>query len=294
MYKVGDKVKIRQWDDMENEFGTDAVGDIATKVYFVRDMKKYCGMEATIEGRKGERYTLDFGEGSTIWDFSDDMFEKKATYKVGDKVRVKKFDERPRYWNFNGKMDYLMGKVVTVEGIGLSERLIVEGGWSIKPEDVETVEPVKNEQQNKFIFINREGNEVIAFDNTNKKAVAKCHPDDEFNFETGARIAFDRLIGNEPDQKEEPPKYYNGKIVITRCDMGLLSAMYERPFTVGKIYEIKDGKFTTDNGVVFPVKLPITSIEDLRDYFNCDTKTRKRKDADSFAPFPIEFVEVVE
>lgn len=293
MYKVGDKVKIRQWDDMENEFGTDAVGDIATKAYFIRDMKKYCGMEATIEGRKIERYTLDFGEGSTVWDFSDDMFEKN-TYKVGDKVRVKKFDERPWYFEINGKMDYLMGKVVTIKGINPYGGLIVDGDWIINPKHVEPVEPVKNEQQNKFIFIYREGNEVIAFDNTNKKAVAKCHPDDEFNFETGARIAFDHLIAPKPDPKEEHPKYYNGKITITKCDMGMLSAWYERPFTVGKTYDIKDGRFTTDNGGIFPVKRYITSIEDLRDYFNCDAKTRTRKIEDSFASFLIEFEEVVE
>ena len=30
-----------------------------------------------------------------------------------------------------------------------------------------------------------------------KTAVAKCSPDDKFDFETGAKIAFDRLIGRE-------------------------------------------------------------------------------------------------
>ena len=30
-YKVGDKVRVRQWDDMAKEFGTDEAGRIDTK-----------------------------------------------------------------------------------------------------------------------------------------------------------------------------------------------------------------------------------------------------------------------
>lgn len=42
-----------------------------------------------------------------------------------------------------------------------------------------------------------DGNAVV------KEAQAHCHPDDEFSFETGAKIAFDRLVGkSEPVVKE--------------------------------------------------------------------------------------------
>ena len=45
-------------------------------------------------------------------------------------------------------------------------------------------------------------NQVIAFDKaTGKKAVAKCHPGDEFDFNIGAKLAFERLMGVS---KEEP------------------------------------------------------------------------------------------
>lgn len=50
---------------------------------------------------------------------------------------------------------------------------------------------------NETIVIYRKGSEVIALDKTDgKKAVAKCSPDDEFDFKVGARLAFDRLMGN--------------------------------------------------------------------------------------------------
>lgn len=46
----------------------------------------------------------------------------------------------------------------------------------------------------KPVIIYKNGQEVIALDKeTNKKAVAKCHPDDTFDFEIGAKLALDRL-----------------------------------------------------------------------------------------------------
>lgn len=48
-YNVGDKVTIRQWDDMAAEFGLDVYGDIKVpKAYFTEPMRKYCGKTFTI------------------------------------------------------------------------------------------------------------------------------------------------------------------------------------------------------------------------------------------------------
>ena len=39
-YKVGDKVRIRQWDDMKEEFGRDRCDGIGTpKYYFIKKME---------------------------------------------------------------------------------------------------------------------------------------------------------------------------------------------------------------------------------------------------------------
>ena len=68
----------------------------------------------------------------------------------------------------------------------------------------------------------------------------KCHPEDRFDFKVGARIAFDRLVG---EKKEEPakPKYYNGKVVCT-------DSQFFTYYTTGKVYEIVDGVLTDDDG----------------------------------------------
>ena len=83
------------------------------------------------------------------------------------------------------------------------------------------------------VIIYTKGNQVIAKNATTKQeAIAKCHPDDEFDFSIGARLAFDRLMGVEKLIKEEP-KYYNGKIVCVE------SVTWET--TKGKIYDVIDG-----------------------------------------------------
>lgn len=65
------------------------------------------------------------------------------------------------------------------------------------------LEPVKNET----IVIYRNGQEVIALDKVSgKKASAKCSPEDAFDFTTGAKLAFSRLMD------EEPKKYKRGDL----------------------------------------------------------------------------------
>lgn len=41
-YKVGDKVTIRQWEDMEKEYGLTPERNIRTEVTFVKNMKYMC------------------------------------------------------------------------------------------------------------------------------------------------------------------------------------------------------------------------------------------------------------
>lgn len=48
--RIGDIVRIREWDDMANEFEIDDDGDlrIATDLYFTKPMKKLCGKVLTV------------------------------------------------------------------------------------------------------------------------------------------------------------------------------------------------------------------------------------------------------
>ena len=116
-------------------------------------------------------------------------------FKVGDKVRVKKFKVRPSYWNWDGKMDHLMGKVVKIERT-VNSRYVVRDSkndcdWIFREDDLEPV--------NETIVIYSKEREVIALDKaTGDKAIARCNPADEYDFRIGAKLAFERLMnGNK-------------------------------------------------------------------------------------------------
>lgn len=78
-YKVGDKVRIREWDEMEKEFGLDSDGDIICEGYFMRAMKKFCGKIFTVEKVYKTYYVL---KGVENFCFSDDMLEPIGDNKI--------------------------------------------------------------------------------------------------------------------------------------------------------------------------------------------------------------------
>lgn len=47
-FQVGDIVRIREWDDMEDEFGVDSYGSIRCNGNFIADMRYLCGLESKI------------------------------------------------------------------------------------------------------------------------------------------------------------------------------------------------------------------------------------------------------
>ena len=176
----------------------------------------------------------------------------KKKFKVGDKVVGKGIISCPN-------IDGMVGKIIVVEkpgstfdyGVEFNDKHILfhscgNNGkhghcyWVTSYD----IEPLKEE----VIVIYRKGNEVIALDKrTNKKTTSRCHPDDKFDFEVGANIAFNRLLGKEiKENVQGTPKLYNGKFVVTKC-----SDLFA--YTVGKIYEVKDGCWICDNGIGIPV-----------------------------------------
>ena len=93
-------------------------------------------------------------------------------------------------------------------------------------------------------------------------ATAQCGPDDSFDFDEGARIAFERLCGRDPfpEKPERPtiPEAYNGRMICAESPCPW--------WTVGKIYEVVDGRITADDGDVYPPRnrAPYRDAEDAR------------------------------
>ena len=117
-------------------------------------------------------------------------------FKAGEYVRVKKFDKRPYEWNQHGKMDHLMGKIVKIKDVVGHVLILYDKKYgrefAVLESDVEKI--------NNSIVIYQKENQTIALNKeTGEKAVARCHPDDEFDFEIGAKLAFQRLLGSDED-----------------------------------------------------------------------------------------------
>lgn len=77
---------------------------------------------------------------------------------------------------------------------------IIKGSCSVG--EVFTVEEkyfdLVRKAKQETIVIYRNDNKVVALDKTTgKKAEAKCNPADEFDFRTGAKLAFNRLMGED-------------------------------------------------------------------------------------------------
>lgn len=91
--------------------------------------------------------------------------------------------------------------------------------------------------------IKRNGN-TITVHMGDLHGMAKCSPDDQFDLYTGCELALRRALGAEKKEPEKP-KYYNGKMVCVE-NGGYFG------WTVGKIYEYKDGIVTADDGCKYP------------------------------------------
>lgn len=86
-FHIGDVVRIREWDDMVEEFDTETDDDgneyIACTFSFVSEMRKYCGQEYTIESIMGQEvFFVNHEEllqrddiGGWTWNISVDMIE---------------------------------------------------------------------------------------------------------------------------------------------------------------------------------------------------------------------------
>lgn len=123
-------------------------------------------------------------------------------FKVGDRVKVKK-----NTVIINRKTVGECGtikKLLTDNYCSVEFDKFVDGhdccgcakeghGWNCAEDALDLVKT-----QNETIVIYRNDNKVVALDkSTGKKAEAKCNPVDEFDFHVGAKLAFNRLMGED-------------------------------------------------------------------------------------------------
>ena len=119
-----------------------------------------------------------------------------SKFKVGDKVRILDGSKIENYrGSFADEMKHYIGETATISGVSELEPI----GYYLKGYSYIWDERGLELAKPDTIVIYRKYNEVIALDKrTGKKAIAKCSPEDTFDFNVGAKLAFNRLMnGNK-------------------------------------------------------------------------------------------------
>ncbi len=207
-----------------------------------------------------------------------------AKYKVGDRVKVRSWDSMAKQFGVDSRgtimvpcsfmldMREFCGRTVTISRVISGTRWdayrIKEDryGWTFSNEMFEDpnapkiTKTSKMSKAHKPIVIYQEDRKVIAQDTqTGKTGVARCHPDDKFDFYYGAGLAIERLTGYKPDAESTTAcktKYYSGKVVCVENHSS---------FTIGKVYTIKNGSLYSDDGEHYE---SIKDIDWLNKHFN--------------------------
>lgn len=123
-----------------------------------------------------------------------------------------------------------------------------------------------------------------------REAKAICSKEDVFDFETGAKTAFERLIAKPAEPKPKKAlKLLNTKIFVVDG---------YNDFKSGHIYEIKDGKIIDNDGWKFPLDGIFYNMNDVHEYFNGKNDVKYNSVGDTLGNYttgkPIKVMEVKE
>ena len=184
-YKVGDKVRVRQWDDMVKEFGYDGVDIYIDKYYFVEEMKQYCGKTYEVCDKNSFRYNLKTENKVLDWGFTDGMLEDVSSLSyTPDSPTLKTENVTLTFKNLTPKnKEYIT---------------------TTKKEDKETKQKTQRERLEEQLDTYQRDSEVKAIniivpekivkvtmnDCINSTYTMKCHEDDTFSLERAIILAY--------------------------------------------------------------------------------------------------------
>lgn len=165
-------------------------------------------------------------------------------FKVGDKVRIRKDLVVGRTYGGITNYSFLSEKDGNL-GVQTIIRITNSGNYRLDEATFtysgEMLEPVEEKVSEK-LAIYRNGNKTIAKYYKGDKtfeAEAKCSPEDEYDFKTGAELAMNRVM----DKAKQEDIGFGWVKCVGYCQKR------EFNFTVGKKYKIfNNGKITADNG----------------------------------------------
>lgn len=149
-YKVGDKVRVRDWDDMVKEFGIWGENITIPGCYFVELMKKYCNCIVTIsELTIHNKYLVKEDENTFYW--CDEMFEPLDPFDNALDEMMKKINQydkeieemkketkpiQPKQKTKRERLEEKIAKYQTDSGIESVEIVVMNKVIKIKMDDI--------------------------------------------------------------------------------------------------------------------------------------------------------------
>lgn len=101
-HKVGDWVRIRQWDDMAAEYGLNEFETILVPLGFTNTMREFCGHWGRITRVYGCSYDIKFLFAPSGWSWNDEMIEPEPVYHPGDMIQLRSWADMQADFNMNG------------------------------------------------------------------------------------------------------------------------------------------------------------------------------------------------
>lgn len=215
--------------------------------FFEEEMQNLAGKIARIT----EVNKRDYCIASCDYYWTDEMFEndedtkvQTMKHKVGDKVRIRKDLERG--WNYGNycvvpQMQNLGGKITRIAKVFKEDRCYRIKSYPYNwTDEMFEAKDMEVQEMHKSVIINVVENKVVARCD-DKEGIARCHPDDAFDFYVGAKLALERL--------EEAEKPYGW---LRKGTVYYVPELLHRELYAPLVYEADDrDKLYMERGIVF-------------------------------------------
>lgn len=259
-YNVGDKVRVRQWDDMVKEYGL--LGDLEKVICtpgcsFTNGMKKFCGRVVTISDviSSNSRYLIK--ENDRTWYWTDEMFDpykvkiarqadfidKEAFAKMVEQFKAQPIIFAPKS-NIEGcKLSTeLMDKIAEETKEMIKENATVGTKKEVHPKDEDHLKRVEKIQKKIEYYKNASGfqaieevvpGRVVKATYCYEKYKMVCDPKDKFSMEKVLYLAIakswykDKYTSNGIEKKAEDLKLEKVYVKKVEQAMKMLAAMKE-------------------------------------------------------------------
>lgn len=183
-YRVGDKVRVRQWNDMAKEFDVND-GDIhMTGCCFVKEMKQYCGKIYEISNACAVYYNLKTENEILDWVFTDEMLEDVNSLQIhADSLTLE---------TENMIFELKDGKIITTLKMQKESEKKMKKQKTQRERLEEQLDTYQRDSGIKSIEIIVPGKivKVTMYDCINSTYTIKCHEDDEFSLEKAIIVAY--------------------------------------------------------------------------------------------------------